>query len=227
MGRRGFDLDAPFHAYEPLPSGQVVVQSEELDRIELQVHAASGFMRTPAGRAPLPHGSTLDPSTGTFIWMPGPGYVGSYTLSFASADAASHRDVTIVLNPKGSNRVGPQTTIDTPAAGRVFRPGEPFLLGGWAIDVDASTGAGVDAVHVWAYPVNAVGGHDDPQWIGAAVYGGGRPDVAGVYGSQFEQSGYAITVSGLAPGTYDLAVFAYSTVRAGFVPAKVVRVVIR
>ena len=31
----------------------------------------------------------------------------------------------------------------------------------------------------------------------------------------------------LAPGTYDLAVFAYSTVRNGFAPAKTVRVQVR
>ena len=36
-----------------------------------------------------------------------------------------------------------------------------------------------------------------------------------------------LSVDGLAPGTYDLAVFAYSTVTGGFVPAKTVRVTVR
>jgi hypothetical protein len=34
-------------------------------------------------------------------------------------------------------------------------------------------------------------------------------------------------VQGLASGTYDLAVFAYSTVADGFVPAKTVRVTVK
>ena len=63
--------------------------------------------------------------------------------------------------------------------------------------------------------------------MGAADYGGARPDVAAIYGERFKKTGYGITVQGLAPGTYDLAVFAYSTVRGGSVRAKVVRVTIR
>jgi hypothetical protein len=81
-------------------------------------------------------------------------------------------------------------------------------------------------VHVWAYPVHATGRHDDPIWIGAATYGGARPDVAAVYGDRYLTTGYGLTVRGLAPGIYDLAVFAYSTVRGGFGPAKTVRVTV-
>jgi hypothetical protein len=36
-----------------------------------------------------------------------------------------------------------------------------------------------------------------------------------------------MVVDGLAPGTYDLAVFAWSTAKGGFVPARVVRVAVR
>jgi len=125
--------------------------------------------------------------------------------------------VRIVLNAKGSGWVGPQTVIDI---------ADGDLVAGWAADLDAVVDSGVDTVHVWAYPV--VGsGHAEPIFLGAAAYGGKRPDVAAVYGDRFEKSGYGIRVKGLEPGTYDLAVFAYSTVRGGFVPAKTVRVVIR
>jgi hypothetical protein len=48
-----------------------------------------------------------------------------------------------------------------------------------------------------------------------------------VYGDRFTNSGYGIIVTGLAPGTYDIAVFAFSTVANNFTPAKVVRVVVR
>jgi hypothetical protein len=71
------------------------------------------------------------------------------------------------------------------------------------------------------------GQHDEPIFVGAATYGGARPDVAAVYGDRFLNSGYGMTVQGLAPGTYDLAVFAYSTVTGGFVPANTVRVTVR
>ena len=78
-------------------------------------------------------------------------------------------------------------------------------------------------MHVWAYPA----GGGDPIFIGPAAVGGTRPDVAAVYGDRFAKSGYGIRVTGLAPGTYDIAVFAYSTVTGGFVPAKTVRVTVR
>jgi hypothetical protein len=82
-------------------------------------------------------------------------------------------------------------------------------------------------VHVWAYPVNGAGQWDDPIFLGPAIFGNARPDVAAVYGERFKQSGYGMIVQTLPPGTYDVAVFAYSTVRNDFVPAKVVRVTIR
>ena len=82
-------------------------------------------------------------------------------------------------------------------------------------------------MHVWAYPSTGSGQAADPIWIGAATYGGARPDVAAIYGDRFLNSGYGMMVQGLSPGTYDLAVFAYSTVTGGFVPAKTVRVTVR
>jgi hypothetical protein len=54
-----------------------------------------------------------------------------------------------------------------------------------------------------------------------------RPDVGTVFGEQFAPSGYGISIDGLVPGTYDLAVFAWSSVKGGFVPAKVVRVTVK
>jgi len=68
---------------------------------------------------------------------------------------------------------------------------------------------------------------EDPISIGPAIYGGARPDVASVYCDRFGNSGYGIIVNGLALGTYNIAVFAYSTVANTFTPAKVVRVTVR
>jgi hypothetical protein len=48
-----------------------------------------------------------------------------------------------------------------------------------------------------------------------------------VYGGHARDSGYGITVDSLPPGTYDIAVFAWSTTTRQFAPAKVVRVLVK
>ena len=138
-----------------------------------------------------------------------------------TATPAVRRDVRIVLQPKGSGAVGPQVVIDTPRSQQDV--GQPFVLAGWAADLDAAQGTGIATLHAWAYPL--AGG--PPVFLGATAYGGARPDVAAVHGDQFEASGFGLQVQGLTPGNYDLAVFAWSTERADFVPARTVRVTVR
>jgi hypothetical protein len=135
--------------------------------------------------------------------------------------AIARRELRIVLTSKGSGRVGPQVVIDAPRSRQDLA--QPFWLGGWAANLDATAGTGIDALHVWAYPVT--GGA--PVFLGAATYGGARPDVAAVHGRQYHDTGFGLIVQGLAPGTYDLAVFAWSGVSGGFVPAQVVRITAR
>ena len=76
---------------------------------------------------------------------------------------------------------------------------------------------------MWAYPLT--GGA--PVFLGAATSGGGRPDVSAIHGERFRDAGFGLLVRGLLPGDYDLAVFAWSNVSGGFVPAQVVRVTAR
>ena len=97
------------------------------------------------------------------------------------------------------------------------------VVAGWAADLDAPSGTGIDTLHVWAYPR----GGGDPIFLGATAYGGVRPDVAAVYGEQFRKSGYGLAVRGLDPGSYDLAVFAWSLAKQDFLPAKVVPIEIK
>jgi hypothetical protein len=114
-----------------------------------------------------------------------------------------------------------QVAIDTPRSQQDV--GQPFLLAGWAADLDSAVGTGIDTVHVWAYP--ATGGA--PVFLGTPALGGVRPDVAAVHGEQFREAGFALTVQGLTAGTYDLAVFAWSNVTGAFAPPNVVRVTVR
>jgi hypothetical protein len=226
VGRRGWDLTAPFETFLPNASGTIVVRSQEVNRVELRLPPGryTGHLRRADGLEPLPVGAALDDDDGLFTWAPGVGFVGAYDLAFVRWDGqqpVSRKDVRILIGPKGSGLIGPQVVIDTPASQQDVA--QPFLLAGWAVDLNAAQGTGVGAVHAWAYPLT--GGA--PVFLGAAAYGGSRPDVAGVHGEGFEGSGFGLAVQGLVPGHYDVAVFAWSTERADFVPAKVVRITAR
>jgi hypothetical protein len=111
--------------------------------------------------------------------------------------------------------------VDTPKGRSVAR--QPFTVTGWALDLAAPEGAGVDTVHVWAYPT--AGGA--PIFVGVASIGDPRPDVAATYGSQFERSAYRVVASGLASGTYDVVVYALRAATNAFEAAHQVRVIIR
>ena len=219
VGRRGFDVSSPLREL-PIERGLPTLHGQELDRFEVQLPGAtSGHLRTHAGLMPLPIGSHLDPTTGTFTWQAGPAFLGEFELVFGDT-----RAVRIVIHPKSAGR-GPQLVIDTPGDLEKphYREGETIVVGGWAADLDAVQGSGVSTVHVWAYPADGRA----PIWIGAATYGGDRPDVAALFGERFAKSGFSIAVRGLAPGNYYLAAFPWSTVQRTFTPAHVVQITVR
>jgi hypothetical protein len=229
VGRRGWDTSAPWRAYTVGASGRAVIRGEEIDRFELWLGGSAderytGYLRSGDGLAKLPVGSQLDPNAGVFTWSPGLGYVGTYDLVFvrwAGDRAVAQRHVRVILRPKSGGYVGTQVEIDVPRSDSEV--GQPFVLAGWAADLDAAAGTGIDTLHVWAIPA----GGGAPIFLGTPDYGGIRPDVAAVHGDRFRETGFALVAAGLAPGTYDLAVFAWSNVSAGFAPPKTVRVTIR
>jgi hypothetical protein len=140
---------------------------------------------------------------------------GAYTLvAFAhseltgSFDVLTTRHVNVVIDSR------PLLSIDSPAPGAVVPSGTRVFVGGWAIDQGASSGTGVDAIHVWIFPN---GGNGTPFFAGVATYGVSRPDVGAAFGARFTPSGYELDVNGLTPGNYVIAVFAHSTVTNTFV----------
>ncbi len=115
----------------------------------------------------------------------------------------------------------PRMSIDTPASNQFV--GTSFLVAGWAIDLAAPSGPGVDGVDVWAYPAGGAA----PRYLGRASTGGTRGDVAAFFGPNAMQSGYGLNVVGLPVGVYDVVVFVHSTVTGTFNNAQLVRVTVR
>ena len=106
----------------------------------------------------------------------------------------------------------PLMWVDTPVQNAATT--QPFNIAGWAVDLAAQTGTGVDAVHVWAYPNPGSGA--PAIFLGAATYGGSRPDIGAAYGSRSTNSGFSLTVQNQDPGEYRLIVYARSTVTGTF-----------
>ena len=102
--------------------------------------------------------------------------------------------------------------------------GPSFDVAGWAIDRGSSVDSGVDAVHVYAFPLE--GGRYGPAiWVGADFATTPRPDVSAVFGVQFINCGFKVGAS-LPAGTYDIAVYVHSSVTRAFNPPRLVRIVI-
>ena len=108
-------------------------------------------------------------------------------------------------------QTGPLTIVDAPDGRGPL--GQGFSITGWSIDRRSRTGAGIDALHVYAYPLDG----REPIFLGAADVGLERPDIAALYGPQFVNSGYRLGVhTTLAPGNYLLVLFPRSTVSQAF-----------
>lgn len=201
-------MEGPGEAVRAAATGERVIQIAEGERIALQLPGESTY--TANG---LLIGSSFDAAAGKFYWQPAAGFLGKYDLEFTAGTRTER--VRAVVGPPI------RMVIDTPRAGNVLAA-SGFTVAGWAVDLASFDGAGIDTLHVWAYPV----GGGEPVFVGVAGGGGRRPDVAKLYGAAFGGAGF--TLSGtLAPGTYDLVVYAHSAATQRFDGAEVVRVVVR
>jgi hypothetical protein len=139
--------------------------------------------------------------------------VQAYNAAGEMSDFANEVSAIVGVAPVSS----PVMSLDSPVNNATVQ-GE-FILGGWAIDLGAPTGSGVDALHVWAWPTTGAA----PTWVGAFSTGGARADVGAAFGAQFAPSGFTTLVT-LQPGTWDLVVYARSTVSGTFNNSRVARV---
>ena len=117
---------------------------------------------------------------------------------------------------------GPMLSIGVPTSGATVP--STFLIGGWALDLRPGSGTGVDAVHVWAY--RNPGSGTPPVFWGAAQLGVARPDIGAAFGARFTNSGFNLVVGPVAPGTYDVVVFARSSVTLAFEIFRIARVTV-
>ena len=90
--KRGFNLKTEPEVLQPDNYGTIHFQIKEIERIEMELgedEGYRGYLLVGEKLRPLPIGSTLDPRTGRFSWLPGPGFVGSYDLIFIHEDGLS------------------------------------------------------------------------------------------------------------------------------------------
>jgi len=90
--RRGFEPRAEPETIQPDNYGTMRIEMREVERIELDLGRAihfRGYLVVNEQLRPLPIGSTLDPRAGTFNWMPGPGFLGTYDFIFIKQDDLS------------------------------------------------------------------------------------------------------------------------------------------
>lgn len=191
---------------------------------------ADGSLGTPAFLGAAPYGGTRPDVGAAFgaqftnsaYWLQtSPLPTGTYRLV-----VYAHSTVSNTFNDAQAidlTVAGPAMSIDGPLSGTTQL--QPFLVSGWAIDQAAASGSGVDAIHIWAFPVGSSSG--GPTFAGVGSYGAARGDVGAAFGSQFTNSGYNTYVTGLPSGTYDLFVFAHSVVTGTFNQARVVQVTVR
>jgi len=95
--------------------------------------------------------------------------------------------------------------MDAPANGATVSA--PFTVAGWALDRAATSGTGIDGVQIFMSRND--GSNAAPIFAGGAAYGMARSDVGGIYGSQFTNSGYQFSVTGVPAGPYHVMAYAH------------------
>jgi len=174
----------------------------------------------PAGGSPTLITSGVPLAAGQYDWNTSGVAPGTYSIYAVASDALNYT-AQMSTGPVKVTTFTPTSKpfidMDTPRANQVVT--SAFEVGGWALDQAAASGTGVDAIQFYIFP-NA--GADPGVFIGAGKVGISRPDVAAIFGSQFINSGFHYTITGMSPGQFVLGVYAHSTVTNSFSIVKTV-----
>jgi len=107
--KKGYTDDYWSEELFPDTDGITYIQCKELERIDIQVYQAGmeveGYMMVGNRMMSLPVGSTLEKIGGRFRWIPGPGFVGTYSLVFVETNKygeKSRKHILVTIVPKFS-----------------------------------------------------------------------------------------------------------------------------
>ncbi len=107
--KRGFAFNSEVQNVYPDNHGVHAIEIKELERIVIQlgnnqakVTNCAGYLTVGKSCRALPTGSTLDASEGIFYWLPGPGFLGEYRLTFVMQAGLriTRKDILITVRPK-------------------------------------------------------------------------------------------------------------------------------
>ena len=230
LGRRGWDLEAPWRWYGVGSSGRAVIRGEEIDRFEVWLGAQpeahyTGHLRVGDGLAPLPVGSQLDAVTGVVHVgagrrvrrdvRPGVRALGRGAGGGAARGARDPR----AEGPRARRRAGGDRHAALAAGCRAaVRAGRVGGGSGRGDQAPASTRCTCGRIR-WRAARRC-------SWArrrSAARVRMSRPSM----GTSSAPRGFTLAVQGLTPGIYDLAVFPWSNVTGAFAPPKIVHVTVR
>jgi hypothetical protein len=153
---------------------------------------------------------------------------GSYTLAvYAHSTVNNSWNTPTVVHVTVQTPSNPLMFVDLPSPNQMSLSSAPggIVVAGWAVDLLAASGPGVDLINVWAIPQQ---GSSTPVWVGSSPTGGARPDVSALLGgsSQWSTSGFTVTGT-LRAGNYTLVVYAHSAVTGTFNDVRTVNITVQ
>jgi len=109
--KRSFNLAAPPELIIPDNFGTLHIEMKEAELLEFDLGKGTGYrgyLIIGDELSPLPIGSTLDPLTGRFSWLPGPGFIAVYDLLFIENYDYQIQKIIIInlrIHPKSSRQI--------------------------------------------------------------------------------------------------------------------------